>query len=502
MAVVSTGQITIVDNNDARPISAYLAVTPGLQQAYGKDNDTEAWTPNWKTGSPLVISARAFIAAVGGAASIIGGITATANHTWKVGGVAIPKGSALTIAGSPLASYFIGDAGYTYTTVNNSTDITLSIGSNILSTVSQVPIDFEANYTDPSTGLVSNIVASVTLTRLAIGTNAVYVLVRGRTAIEESSTTVKNVAVITADLVRSSGVDDSITGYKWFDNNGASVINNTDAADYGFKTTAVGVFPTATVADIGTNMPDASGLTTRNTIVIKETAVNDIGVFKVEVIDNDAKTYVEYFTIYDISDPYDIRINSSTGDKLQNGVGSSVLTPVVYNGSLLVSPLTGWYFNWDPRDQAGKPAGFIDVAVTPSGAGRAVTANNTTTITLASATGFTTAKMIKVLATDGTIRYYRITAVSTNTLTVSNSFTGDYSRFSSADNPMPVASQFVGGVAFLVVGPTTLQVNGGSASSAGSVGLRQTTGASPSITITGDEIDIKGVILCSGDRPV
>ncbi len=96
-------------------------------------------------------------------------------------------------------------------------------------------------------------------------------------------------------------------------------------------------------------MPDAAGLTTRNTIVIKETAVNDIGVFKVEVIDNDAKSYVEYFTIYDVSDPYDIRITSSSGDKLQNGVGSSVLTPVVYNGSLLVSPLTGWYFNWGPK---------------------------------------------------------------------------------------------------------------------------------------------------------
>ncbi len=102
--------------------------------------------------------------------------------------------------------------------------------------------------------------------------------------------------------------------------------------------------------------------------------------------------------------------------------------------------------------------------------------------------------MLKVLARYGTIPYYRITAVSTNTLTVANTFTGDFSRFSSADNPMPTASQFVGGVAYFVVGPTTLQVNGGTASSAGSVGLRQTTGASPSITITGDEIDVKGVI--------
>ena len=62
--LVSTGQITLVDNNDARPITAYLTANPGPQQVYTKDESSIAWLPDWTTANANVgmrIAARVFV---------------------------------------------------------------------------------------------------------------------------------------------------------------------------------------------------------------------------------------------------------------------------------------------------------------------------------------------------------------------------------------------------------------------------------------------------------
>ena len=59
--IVTTGQITIVDNNDARPITAYIASSQGTQQIYSKDEDTVGFIPSWSSGSPNVLTAYIYV---------------------------------------------------------------------------------------------------------------------------------------------------------------------------------------------------------------------------------------------------------------------------------------------------------------------------------------------------------------------------------------------------------------------------------------------------------
>jgi hypothetical protein len=59
-ALVTTGQITIVDNNDARPITAFITASNGVQQIYSKDESTITSVPNWET-SNNILTAKVYV---------------------------------------------------------------------------------------------------------------------------------------------------------------------------------------------------------------------------------------------------------------------------------------------------------------------------------------------------------------------------------------------------------------------------------------------------------
>ena len=48
-SLVSTGQITIVDTNDARTITAVLVANGATQQVYTKDESLITYIPSWFT---------------------------------------------------------------------------------------------------------------------------------------------------------------------------------------------------------------------------------------------------------------------------------------------------------------------------------------------------------------------------------------------------------------------------------------------------------------------
>ena len=72
MATIARGQITIVDLNDAVAINSMLTTNVGLTQLYNKD--TKTYTPNWSTGSFLVITPEVFVA--GTTSSVMSRVTA------------------------------------------------------------------------------------------------------------------------------------------------------------------------------------------------------------------------------------------------------------------------------------------------------------------------------------------------------------------------------------------------------------------------------------------
>jgi len=152
--LVSTGQITIVDNNDARPITAFVTASQGTQQVYSKDESTISFVPNW-TSTNNILTARVYAGDLTSARDITNLLT---NRKWS--------NDLVTSIGS---------------------GTTLTVNTNLTEAAPSKIYYFEGDYTDPITGLVSHVIAQITLGLVKTGTNAVYVLPRGNTAIEQAT---------------------------------------------------------------------------------------------------------------------------------------------------------------------------------------------------------------------------------------------------------------------------------------------------------------------------
>jgi hypothetical protein len=464
--VVAQGQLTIVDANDARQITAFITASNGLQQTYTKDESLQVYLPDYTT-SNNVLTANVLVAGSGGVQDITSLLT---NKKWS--------NDRVTSLGSGL---------------------TLTINANLDPANPQKTYYFEADFVDPMTTLTLKVLAQISLSLVKTGTNAVYIVVRGTTSIKDSNTATKNVAIVVADLMRAAGVDTTGVTYKFYDANGATQIYNTSpfTTKYGLKTTAAGATPAGSASDIGVNLPASGAWSNYNTLIIHESAVAGVGVFRVEAKDADGTVYSWTFTVYDSSDPYQLLIVSTNGDKLQNGAGSTLMYPLVYNGAALLSvaDTSSWSFKWTINDKNGNLCGFVDTTRTAVAGGRDVTAN---TVGPAAAVTYSGANislsagdMIKLFnPTTGDARFYEAASSTTNVVTLRVATVSTF-----LNTPWPAgsitASQFVGWKMFVCKGT-------------GSTAGTQTTTGSQSgnfITVTGDEVDGKANVFCEASRP-
>lgn len=508
--LVSTGQITIVDNNDAKPISLLITANSPQQQIYTKDSST-AYSPDNVTVN-LVLTPKMYVGSTTSTTELTTNIADVTNRKWSktVGGGEIYS-SAGTLTQD--ATNFVATDGTTAVAAPftvSANGLTLTIKGNLKSSISSYPIYFEADYTDPVTKLVSHVIALTELNVLSTGTNAVYIQYRGKTSIESSISSTKNAIPITADLMRSTGVERNSLTYKWYDvtTGTATQISTSSTAyatTYAITDTATNAVPVIS-GTLGANVPAAgsgntytsAGVGTGNTLTIAESGVNKLAVFRVDITSSaDSKTYSGYFNIFDYSDPYTVTVVSSAGDKLQNGTGSTVLTPQVYYGDQDVNKsnngnnITAWTFDWVFYDRNGKRAGFVDtgsnsgsVALYNTGLGRPITGSSSTTLTFATqsnALAIASNNMVKVVDASGNATYYEITAATTTTVTLASA----PAILSLTDYPLPVGT---GTLVGSTIYACTLN------------GTRSTTGTA-GITVTGTDIDAKGRITCSANRP-
>jgi hypothetical protein len=488
MAIVSTGQLTIVDNNDARPLSAYISANPGTQQIYTKDESVVSFVPDWTTINSnvgLQLKARVF---AGGATAPEEVTGALSNKKWS-----FSAGGATIVTGSAPTTDF--ETGGTLTVTNDSTQAMLTIKANLKVGGAPEQVFFEGDYTDPITGLVSRIVSTITLTQVKTGTNAVYINLRAPDGNILEPNANKTQVRVYADLIRAAGVDDTGTGYRWYqtphaasdqiDGNLPSVTSK-----YGALTTAqvnasaAGVIGQYNGAAITTsNMPDAAFIDAKG-LVIHHSAVTDIQVFKVEARDADGTIYQQYFTVYDVSDPYDVVLISTAGEKLQNGVGNTDVYPTVYYGAARQTNTSGFTYNWYFYDRNGQRAAFVDATRTALAGGRQITANTTTTFTYSgTAITFAAGEIIKANV-GGIAKYYEVASATGNTVTIRAPTTNTWLTNNSATL---VANAAVNGYLFVCVG------------------MRTTTGTSgpdtdSKISLSGDDIDAKGVILVEANK--
>ena len=468
MPVISTGQFTIVDQNDAKPIMSFISASGSVQQAYSKDNAAEIFTPNWAS-TPLTLTAAVYV----GGINVIDGSSVT-NRKWS-----------LTVDGSSIGS--------AKTFVRNTNFAAADVSQTYF---------FTCTYTDPTTNIPSRVDAQITLSIVKTGTNAVYVLTSGTDVITQSDTATKNVAAVKAELVRSSGIDTSGLKYKWYAISSAGVASHlhsgvADVSNYGLKSTAAGLAPTATSANLGAATFTAAGATAINayttvgspgfnTLVVSEGAVTNFQLFKVEVVDdadNNTLVYTTYFTISDVSDPYSITILSSNGDRLLNGLGSTTLTAKVYSGVQEVASYAGWVFDWYFRDKSGTRVGFVSSSSPPTPditATISASTSSTTSVLLNSAVTLAAGDLVKLVSLDGSIVKFAQVTASTGTTVTFQAATGDNVNV----NPVTTvaATEFAGGTLYKAISK------------------KSNTGIN-TLTITQFDVDSKATITVDANRP-
>ena len=329
MAIVSTGQISIIDFNDALTLTGFISANNRTNQSYNPDNGS--YVPHYPT-SNLILTAQLFKA--GSSTEILSNSSESANIVsiqWYDDTSSTPV--ALT-------------EGTTYAGVATRT---LTIKTNIMTPASPGKnITCLIRYRDITTGLILDYKAQINLNLVSNGSALAYANAYGALG-----NVFKNGAVtslpIKAELWRGSVIDTSSVTYKWakMDTSVTTTASAGYDADFG-----LGWKKLSDVANSVTG-------TATNTITVFSSLVQNFDVFCVAIKDTDtaSPTYNTIFkancTLLDQSDPIALVVTSTGGDVFKNGVGSTTLTAELYQNGSIISNVSGYTFKWYKYNNSG-----------------------------------------------------------------------------------------------------------------------------------------------------
>lgn len=307
---IARGQITIVDLNDAKSLNLYLSSNHPTTQIFNKENTT--YVPDY-TSQNLVLSPELFVS--GTSVNVIASIKV--EPTWRINGKLIEPDKA-NIFGAVIGKA----APYALTLNKNLTD------------TSQLAITCDVIYVDQKTSVETPCKAGITITKTE---NAGQLIVAIATTPKGSIFKQGGEASLIAkcELWRGSQIDNANVEYKWSRLKG-------------------GVFVPITA----TENQGCTGFNTSE-MTVPNSAVLNFATFKCEIKDTDQSsgTYdtvvSDVVSFADLTDPYQIQIVSTTGDKLVNGQGSTVLTAEVWQAGEKLTDVSRFAFSWKRYDKSG-----------------------------------------------------------------------------------------------------------------------------------------------------
>ena len=318
------GQFTIIDYNDALTLTGYIGSNLAKSQMYNPDNAT--YSPDWSSTN-LVLTPSLYV--IGTTTDQIT-TAAVTSVKWYVGS----NTTALTSSGN-------------YALSGTKSHI-LTVKGNVMAGLPGIDYRCVITYKDDSTGLSITHPLTISFSRVVNGGGIVDLLVT-----TPSGNVFKNSEVATltakAELWRGSTVDTTNVTYKW----GVMDSTVTSSSSAGYD------------ASFGTGwrkLSDTSGMysgTTTSTITVYAAAVDSYAVFKCVATDSDStsntynKTFTDVATFIDNSDPIQVVITSTGGDVFKNGVGSTVLTAVVYQAGAEIDADGKGTYTWTKYNKDG-----------------------------------------------------------------------------------------------------------------------------------------------------
>lgn len=320
---LATGQITIIDYNDALTLTGFIGSNHTRTQMYNPDN--ASYTPDWATTN-LVLTPSLY--KLGTTTDLITSAEVTSVKWYEAG-----SGTAITSAGSYALS--------------GTKSHVLTIKANLLAGLPGKDWLCEITFRDATTGLDLIHKMGITFSRVVNGGGIADAI-----AWAPDGNVFKNAEVASlkaqCDLWRGSVVDSTNVTYQWYQQDPAQT---TDVGGgIGWKK----LVETASVT---------TGVTTA-TMTVFPSAVTSFEVFKCVIKDTDAasntynKEFVDTISFIDNSDPLQISIRSSGGDVFKNGIGSTTLTARVFqSGTEIDVAGTTYTYTWSSYDKNGTIVG-------------------------------------------------------------------------------------------------------------------------------------------------
>lgn len=326
MAIISSGQITIIDLYDAPSLNVWIGTSLGSSQVY--DGTAATYNPNYAddTGQELTLH----LTKAGSADSLVGK-SQLSNVTWTKSEGATTK----TIISKSTTDD-------TYIKPDGSENSVLVEKENLDRGHSAATYTVSGTWTDPNTELPVDFSASITLELIQLSKASVIIDTRTPEGYFFKNNTPSSLP-INAFLYKDGTISNGRKLVKWFRQN--SAVNTTGHPKYDADGGIGWEKITATSGTTGEKASVAFGgaVTSQTpTLTVYPDAVVNGQTYKIVITDDTGGSkgtkLEDYVTLMDYDDPIQVVIDSSGGDTFKNGLGTTDLTAVLYRNGVEIDP--------------------------------------------------------------------------------------------------------------------------------------------------------------------
>lgn len=399
---IARGQVTIIDQNDAVAIQAFISSNLALTQIYNKDNNS--FTPNWTSGSGLVLTPSVFaggsddkITSVGNAGNLTPGV--------KSGSIKWYKNDTLIVSGQDGCTIGASSAKYALTVKANHMSVSAP----------QVQYKLEGIYIDAN-GLEVPFWATIQFTQHQSAGATIAAIAYAPDGVIFKNDEVKSLKAH-CDMWRGAAIDNTNVQYAWgIKDNGVfanttvktqanaqsttivlnsvanmepgtqlqiglqkytvkSVDTNTSTVTLTSGLSAVANTGTAVTCPFynstlgagwscltSTNQRGVTGGWTTNEITISSDAVLNFETFKCAIKDTDTsagnvsanKVVCDIISFSDLSDPIQVFLESQRGFTIKNNSNDVDVKAILYrNGQEVDTAGTSYTYSWKLYNNAG-----------------------------------------------------------------------------------------------------------------------------------------------------
>jgi hypothetical protein len=368
------GQFTLIDYNDAASIQAYInSLLPAIQgynvDGVGAGTPSPVWTGSAQKFTPAIYSA--------GSASeqIATNPTRISNPKWYE----TAQGGAKTLIGAGAGTYTVNTRSYIIGAVGVSYRLEIT-SQPFTATMAGISYTFECDYTDPTTGLVLKALSAIHCSAQVNKGSAVFIIVWAPNGYQMRNSVPTSV-IVQCDVYRGGAIDP----------------DGTKDETYAWSVWSGGSW-------VALNSGNANGITGYATyqMTVPATYVNGTASFKCTMTDADPQTqgvvnavYSDSISVVDVEDNLAVEVQSSGGDVLRNGLGSTTLTGKLNrNGSEIDAGGTAYNYIWTILNKIGAATFFRSSPAISMTLGAAVTVGNMTSLLVSTNTGLVAGDMV------------------------------------------------------------------------------------------------------------